>query len=78
MDKLEKNTSQADRIMRTVLGVIFLLIGLSTTLTAGWSTFFLLLAAYSFITAALAYDPIYALFRFSSNPETAVERRQED
>ncbi|NLU51153.1 MAG: DUF2892 domain-containing protein [Syntrophomonadaceae bacterium] len=76
MDKLKRNSSQGDRIMRTVLGAVFLLIGLSTRLTPGWSTLFLILAAYSFITAALAYDPFYALFNVSTNPKEVGENRQ--
>lgn len=65
--------SQGDRIMRAVLGVLFLLIGLSTAISTGWSTFFLILAAYALITAALAYCPGYALFGFSTNPDQTTE-----
>lgn len=72
----QKNMSQGDRIMRAVLGVLFLLIGLSTAISTGWSTFFLILAAYALITAALAYCPGYALFGFSTDPHRATENQE--
>jgi len=66
MNRFAKNLSQADRIVRAAVGVVFLLIGLSPNLTPGGSTAMLILAALFLITAAVSYCPLYALFNFST------------
>jgi len=75
MNRLAKNLSQAERVVRAVVGVVFLFIGLSPSLSPAWSTIMLVLAAFVLITAAVSYCPLYTLFNFSTersktnNPE---------
>lgn len=67
MNRLAKNLSQPDRIVRTVVGAVFLLIGISPNLSPAGSTFALILAAFFLITAAVSYCPLYAVFNFSTD-----------
>jgi hypothetical protein len=58
---MEKNVGKVDKIIRYILGVVFLILGYEIH----WA--FYILAAIAIITAALGTCGLYSLFKISTN-----------
>ena len=67
MNKLV-NESNADRIIRVVLGLVILALGWGEVVTGGWGTFFKVIGFLPLVTGILGVCPAYLLLHFRTNP----------
>jgi|WetSurMetagenome_2_1015567.scaffolds.fasta_scaffold1819706_2 hypothetical protein len=58
---MEKNVGKIDKIIRYILGVVFIILGYKIH----WG--FYILAAIAIITAALGTCGLYSIFKFNTN-----------
>lgn len=65
------NEASWDRIARVVLGVVLIYLGFSGTVDGGFGTFLGVLGFVPLITGLVGWCPLYAIFRFRTNRETA-------
>ena len=63
---MKKNMGTTDRIVRTILALIFAALYFTGTVTGAWGIILLVLAAIFLITAATAVCPLYMLFKLST------------
>jgi hypothetical protein len=61
------NESPLDRIIRSVLGVLFFVLSLTGVITGSLGTVFMVLGAILLLTGAVGFCPLYALLKFSTN-----------
>jgi hypothetical protein len=60
------NESNADRIIRAVLGVVLLFLGFGGMLAGTWAIIAEVLGGIMLLTAAIGFCPLYAMFKFST------------
>lgn len=65
------NEASWDRIARVVLGVVLIALGFSGAVEGGLGTFLGLFGFVPLITGLVGWCPLYAIFRFRTNRETA-------
>ena len=65
------NEASWDRIARVVLGIVLIALGFSGAVEGGLGTFLGLLGFVPLITGLVGWCPLYAIFRFRTNRETA-------
>ena len=63
---MKKNMGQTDRIIRAIIGVVFLLLALFVA-TGAWAIVLYVLAAIMIVTAIFGVCPLYMLFHISTN-----------
>lgn len=63
---MKVNESNADRIVRAVLGIVLLFLGFGGTLAGTWAIVAEVVGAVMLLTAAIGFCPLYALFKFST------------
>jgi len=63
---LKKNMGQTDRIIRAIIGVVFLLLALFVA-SGAWAIVLYVLAAIMIVTAIFGVCPLYMLFHISTN-----------
>jgi len=63
---MKVNESNADRIIRAVLGVVLLFLGFGGMLAGTWAIVAEVLGAIMLLTAAIGFCPLYTLFKFST------------
>jgi hypothetical protein len=63
---MKANESNADRIIRAVLGVVLLYLGMGGALAGTWAIVADVLGAIMLLTAAIGFCPLYTLFKFST------------
>lgn len=64
---MAKNMGKMDRIIRTVLAVLFIVLFLTKVVTGTLGVFLLVLAVVFLITSLISYCPIYSLFKVNTN-----------
>jgi hypothetical protein len=72
----QNNESWADRDVRIVVGIVFTLLALFF-LHGVWSLVAAILAAVMFVTAAIGFCPIYALFGLNTSTMKSKANRQD-
>ena len=65
------NEASWDRIGRVVLGAVLIYLGFSGTVAGGLGTFLGVLGFVPLLTGLVGWCPLYALFKFRTNRETA-------
>ncbi len=65
------NEASWDRIARVVIGALLIYVGFSGTVEGGLGTFLGVFGFIPFITGLVGWCPLYAIFRFRTNRETA-------
>lgn len=65
------NEASWDRIARVVLGAVLIYLGFSGTVAGGLGTFLGVLGFVPLLTGLVGWCPLYALFKFRTNRETA-------
>ena len=60
---MKVNESKVDRIIRVVVGLLFLVLFLTNTVTGTLGTILLVLGALSVVTGLIGFCPIYALLK---------------
>jgi hypothetical protein len=65
------NEAGWDRIARVVLGIVLIALGFSGAVEGGLGTFLGLFGFVPLITGLVGWCPLYAIFRFRTNRETA-------
>lgn len=65
------NEASWDRIARVVLGAGLIYVGFSGSVTGGLGTFLGVFGFVPLITGLVGWCPLYAIFRFRTNRETA-------
>lgn len=65
------NEASWDRIARVVLGIVLIALGFSGAVEGGLGTFLGLFGFVPLITGLAGWCPLYAIFRFRTNRETA-------
>lgn len=65
------NEASWDRIGRVVLGIVLIYVGFSGTVEGGLGTFLGVLGFVPLVTGLVGWCPLYAIFRFRTNRETA-------
>ena len=65
------NEAGWDRIARVVLGIVLIALGFSGAVEGGVGTFLGLFGFVPLITGLVGWCPLYAIFRFRTNRETA-------
>ena len=65
------NEASWDRIARVVLGIVLIALGFSGAVEGGLGTFLGLFGFVPLITGLVGWCPLYAIFRFRTNRETA-------
>jgi hypothetical protein len=63
---MKKNMSNIDRIIRTILAVIFAVLFFGHVVTGWLGIILLILAVVFLVTAAISFCPLYALFKIST------------
>jgi hypothetical protein len=63
---MKRNMSNLDRIIRTVLAVVFAYLYFSGAVTGALGIVLLVLAVVFLLTAAIAFCPLYAPFKIST------------
>jgi divalent metal cation (Fe/Co/Zn/Cd) transporter len=63
---MKVNESNADRIIRAVLGVVLLFLGFGGMLTGSWAIIADVAGAVLLLTAAIGFCPLYAVLKFST------------
>lgn len=63
---MKKNMGQTDRIIRAIIGVVFLLLALFVA-SGAWAIVLYVLAAIMIVTAIFGVCPLYMLFHISTN-----------
>ena len=66
---MKVNESNADRIVRAVLGVVLLFLGFGGMLASTWAIVAEVLGAIMLLTAAIGFCPLYTLFKFSTKKQ---------
>lgn len=65
------NEASWDRIARVVLGAVLIGLGFSGAIEGGLGTFLGILGFVPLVTGLVGWCPLYAIFRFRTNRETA-------
>lgn len=65
------NEASWDRIARVVLGIVLIALGFSGAVEGGLGAFLGLFGFVPLITGLVGWCPLYAIFRFRTNRETA-------
>lgn len=65
------NEASWDRIARVVLGIVLIALGFSGAVEGGLGTALGLIGFVPLITGLVGWCPLYAIFRFRTNRETA-------
>ena len=65
------NEASWDRIARVVIGAVLIYAGFSGTVEGGLGTFLGVFGFVPLITGLAGWCPLYAIFRFRTNRETA-------
>jgi len=65
------NEASWDRIARVVIGAVLIYVGFSGTVGGGLGTFLGVFGFVPLITGLAGWCPLYAIFRFRTNRETA-------
>jgi hypothetical protein len=65
------NEAAWDRVARVALGVVVLYLGWAEVVTGGWGTALKVIGFIPLVTGIMGWCPLYALFRFRTNSETA-------
>ncbi len=65
------NEAGWDRIARVALGVVLIVLGFSGAVDGGLGTFLGIVGFVPLITGLLGWCPLYAVFNFRTNRETA-------
>ena len=68
---MSTNEASWDRIARVVLGAVLIYLGFSGTVDGGLGTFLGVLGFVPLATGLVGWCPLYAIFRFRTNRETA-------
>lgn len=63
---MKKNMGSIDRIVRTILAIVFIVLYFTGTVTGVLGIILLVLAAIFLITSAISFCPLYTLFKFST------------
>jgi Na+(H+)/acetate symporter ActP len=66
---MKVNESNADRIIRAVLGIVLLFLGFGGMLAGTWAIVAEVLGAIMLLTAAIGFCPLYTLFKFSTKKQ---------
>jgi hypothetical protein len=66
--KLQKNTGNADRLIRLVIAAVLATVALAGVVAAPWSYVALALAGIMLATGLTGFCPIYAIFGISTCP----------
>ncbi len=61
------NESNADRVIRVVVGIVLLALGWGGVVTGGWGVFLMVIGFVSLLTGIVGFCPLYALFKFRTN-----------
>jgi hypothetical protein len=65
------NEASWDRIARVVLGIVLIALGFSGAVDGGLGTALGLIGFIPLVTGLVGWCPLYAIFRFRTNRETA-------
>lgn len=65
------NEAAWDRVARVALGVVILYLGWADVVSGGWGTALKVIGFIPLATGIMGWCPLYALFRFRTNSETA-------
>ena len=65
------NEASWDRIARVVIGAVLIYVGFSGTVEGGLGTFLGVFGFVPLVTGLVGWCPLYAIFRFRTNRETA-------
>ncbi len=60
------NEATWDRIVRVVLGIVFLYLGWGGIVAGGWGTFFKIIGFVPLLTGLIGWCPAYSLFKFQT------------
>lgn len=63
---MKRNLSNTDRIIRVILAALFAYLYLSGIVTGAFGIVLLILGGVFLLTAAIAFCPLYAPFKFST------------
>ena len=66
---MKVNESNADRIVRAVLGIVLLFLGFGGMLAGTWTIVAEVVGAVMLLTAAIGFCPLYAVFKFSTKKQ---------
>lgn len=66
---MKKNMGSVDRIFRTILAFVFVILFLTKIVVGTWGIILLGLAAILLITSLFSICPLYKLFGFDTNPK---------
>jgi amino acid transporter len=67
MQEFNKNMGPKDQVVRIVLGISFSITALYLPLSTAWTITLFVIAAILFLTAAVAYCPLYTLLGRSTS-----------
>lgn len=65
------NEAAWDRVARVALGIVILYLGWADVVSGGWGTALKVIGFIPLVTGIMGWCPLYALFRFRTNSETA-------
>ncbi len=63
---MKKNMSNLDRIIRTILAIVFAILYFTSTVTGTWGIVLLVIAIVFALTSLIGFCPLYTLFKFST------------
>jgi putative copper export protein len=63
---MKKNMSNLDRIIRTILAIVFAILYFTNTVTGTWGIVLLVIAIVFALTSLIGFCPLYTLFKFST------------
>ena len=61
------NESNADRIVRVVLGIVLLALGWGSVVTGGFGVFLKIFGFLPLLTGIVGFCPAYAIFKYRTN-----------
>ena len=75
MNKMKKNMSNADRMIRLIIAAIITVLYFTGTLTGTVAIVLLVLAGIFVLTSIVGYCPVYALFGWNTRSRTTGHSR---
>lgn len=67
---MKKNMGSLDRIIRTILAIVFVVLYFSGTVTGTWGIVLLVLAGVFILTSLIGMCPLYAIVGMNTCPNT--------
>jgi len=67
---MKKNMGSPDRIIRTILAIVFVVLYFSGTVTGTWGIVLLVLAGVFILTSLVGTCPLYAIVGMNTCPNT--------